>query len=93
MRVAFTVTYPAGIQLGKSGHREPPAGERDHTIEIGHGGAHQGPGHAQTWVDRAEAAGDIGTALSDYIQAQELGDTDGVTPLSIELRTWLPREE
>lgn len=88
MRVAFTVVYPVDIPLGKSGHRSPPESEGEHTIELGAGG--QGF-DAQGWVDRAEAAGDdVGEALSDYIQRQELGETDGVTPLGIELRTWLP---
>lgn len=94
MRVAFTVVYPASVPLGKSGHRDAPEGDGEHVIELGHGGAHQQPGQAQKWVDRAEAAGgDVGEALSDYIQRQELGETDGVTPLAIELRTWLPRGE
>jgi hypothetical protein len=40
-------------------------------------------------VDRAEAeGGDVGAALSAYIAQNDLGDTDGVTPLGIELRTW-----
>jgi hypothetical protein len=89
LRVAFTVVYPTSVPLGKSGHRESPQSETEHTIEIGHGGKHQGPGEAQAWVDRAEAVGgNVATALSDYIQSQELGETDGVTPLAIELRTW-----
>jgi hypothetical protein len=88
-KVAFTVTYPSWVTLGKSGHREPPKAEREQTIDIGHGGRHQQPGQAQAWVDRSErAGGDVGKALSDYIQAQGLGETDGVTPLAIDLRTW-----
>lgn len=89
LKVAFTVVYPAHVPLGKSGHREPPQSETEHTIELGFGGAHQGGGHAQDIVDRAEAAGDdVGAALSDYIAQNDLGDTDGVTPIGIELRTW-----
>lgn len=91
MRVAFTVVYPTDVPLGKSGHRSPPESEDEHTIELGSGGRGF---DAQDWVDRAEQAGDdVGEALSDYIQRQELGETDGVTPLGIELRTWLPRGE
>jgi len=89
MKVAFTVVYPAYIELGKSGHRDAPESEDEHTIEIGHGGAHQGAGHAQDWVNRAEAeGGDVGDALSKYIDENNLGDTEGVSPVGIELRTW-----
>lgn len=89
LKVAFTVTYPTHVPVGKSGHREPPAAEAEHTIELGFGGAHQGAGHAQDMLDRAEAqGGDVGAALSDYIAQNDLGDTEGVTPLGIELRTW-----
>lgn len=89
MKVAFTVVYPTDLPLGKSGHRDPPQAETEHTIELGFGGAHQGDGQAQAWVDRAEAeGGDVGAALSAYIALNDLGDTDGVTPLGIELRTW-----
>jgi transcriptional regulator with XRE-family HTH domain len=89
LKVAFTVVYPTGVELGKSGHRSPPEAEAEHTIELGFGGAHQGGGHAQDMVDRAEAeGGDVGAALSAYIAQNDLGDTDGVTPLGIELRTW-----
>jgi hypothetical protein len=91
LRIAFTVVYPTSVPLGKSGHRSPPESETEHTIELGFGGANQTAEaeQAQQWVDRAEAAGgDVGRALSDYIAANELGDTDGVTPLGIELRTF-----
>lgn len=89
LKVAFTVTYPTSVPLGKSGHREPPQAETEHTIELGFGGAHQGAGHAEDMVERAEAqGGDVGAALSDYIAQNDLGDTEGVTPLGIELRTW-----
>lgn len=89
LKLAFTVTYPTSVELGKSGHRDPPESETEHTIELGFGGAHQGAGHAQEWVDRAErAGGDVGEALSSYITENDLGDTDGVTPVAIELRTW-----
>jgi len=91
MRVAFTVVYPVDIPLGKSGHRSPPESEAEHTIELGSGGRGF---TAQSWVERCERAGDdVGRALSDYIQRNELGETDGVTPLAIELRTWLPKAE
>jgi hypothetical protein len=89
LKVAFTVIYPSSVPLGKSGHREPPQAETEHTIELGFGGAHQGDGHAEQWVERAEAeGGDVGAALSEYIAVNDLGDTDGVTPVGIELRTW-----
>jgi hypothetical protein len=89
LKIAFTVIYPHFVPLGKSGHRPPPQAETENTIELGFGGRHQGAGEAEAWVDRAEAAGgDVGRALSDYIQESGLGETDGVTPLGIELRTW-----
>ncbi|WP_148305765.1 hypothetical protein [Streptomyces collinus] len=88
-KVAFTVVYPTSVPIGKSGHREPPASETEHTIELGFGGAHQGEGHAQDMLDRVEAeGGDVGAALSAYIAQNDLGDTEGVTPLAIELRVW-----
>lgn len=100
MRVAWTVTYPKRHQgkpvvLGKSpkygqpkGHRPPPV-ERTQTIELGNGGAGYPAGQ---WRALAEAAGgDVGQALNDYIVSNGLGEVDGVRPLSIELRTWLPR--
>lgn len=89
LKIAFTVVYPHYVTLGKSGRRDNPASETDVAIDLGFGGSNQGAGEAEDWVERAEAHdGDVGEALSEYIAENDLGDTDGVTPLGIELRTW-----
>jgi hypothetical protein len=100
MQVAWTVTYPKvhngkPVVLGKSpkygpssAHHASPV-ERTQTIELGNSGRGYS---AVMWRDLAEVAGgDVGKALSDWITAQGLGDVDGIRPLSIELRTWQPR--
>ena len=101
MRVAWTVTYPkrwrgAPVPLGKSpkykpskAHHAVPASERTQTIDLGNSGRGYS---AAMWLGLAEAAGgNVSEALSTWITAQGLGDVDGVPPLAIELRTWLPR--
>lgn len=88
--VGWSVTYPPGVQVGKS----PPRDGSRHavhaqTAEVGNHG--RGYPAAEFHQLVQDAGGNVGQALTDWLVSQNMLSTDRHLPVAIELRVWTPK--